>query len=206
MSETIFIEGGRVIDPASGVDGVRTVVLARAESWPRSRSGSSGRRRAGLRRQGPVGDPGLHRPARPPARAGAGVQGDRRHGRARGGGRRVHRASSRCPTPSRSTTPSGHRADPGPGGRGRRRRASTPSAASPRGSGGEELAEFGELKAAGCVALSDDGKPVMSVGPDAPRAGVRPRLRPAARGARGGPRARRQGRHARGARPRRGSA
>ena len=27
MSETIFIEGGRVIDPANGVDGVRTVVL-----------------------------------------------------------------------------------------------------------------------------------------------------------------------------------
>ena len=27
MSETLFIEGGRVIDPASGVDGVRTVVV-----------------------------------------------------------------------------------------------------------------------------------------------------------------------------------
>src|SRR5439155_26500571 len=31
-----------------------------------------------------------------------------------------------------------------------------------RGMKGEELAEFGELKEAGCVALSDDGKPVMS--------------------------------------------
>jgi dihydroorotase len=27
MSETIFIEGGRVIDPANGVDAVRTVVV-----------------------------------------------------------------------------------------------------------------------------------------------------------------------------------
>ena len=27
---------------------------------------------------------------------------------------------------------------------------------------GEELAEFGELQAAGCVALSDDGRPVIS--------------------------------------------
>src|SRR5512144_734635 len=27
MSETLFIEGGRVIDPASGTDGVRTVVI-----------------------------------------------------------------------------------------------------------------------------------------------------------------------------------
>src|SRR5919204_1878112 len=27
MSETLFIEGGRVIDPANGIDGVRTVVI-----------------------------------------------------------------------------------------------------------------------------------------------------------------------------------
>ncbi len=27
MSELLFIEGGRVIDPAGGVDGVRTVVV-----------------------------------------------------------------------------------------------------------------------------------------------------------------------------------
>jgi dihydroorotase len=31
-----------------------------------------------------------------------------------------------------------------------------------RGSSGEELAEYGELKAGGCVAVTDDGKPVMS--------------------------------------------
>jgi dihydroorotase len=31
-----------------------------------------------------------------------------------------------------------------------------------KGSNGEELAEFGELHAAGCVALSDDGRPVAS--------------------------------------------
>ncbi|MFL5301703.1 MAG: dihydroorotase, partial [Anaeromyxobacteraceae bacterium] len=31
-----------------------------------------------------------------------------------------------------------------------------------KGSKGEELAEYGELAAAGCIALSDDGKPVMS--------------------------------------------
>ncbi len=31
-----------------------------------------------------------------------------------------------------------------------------------RGQKGEELAEYGELKAAGCVALSDDGRPVAS--------------------------------------------
>jgi len=31
-----------------------------------------------------------------------------------------------------------------------------------KGQAGEELAEYGELKGAGCVALSDDGKPVAS--------------------------------------------
>jgi dihydroorotase len=37
-----------------------------------------------------------------------------------------------------------------------------PVAAISRGSQGEELCEFGELKAAGAVALSDDGSPVMN--------------------------------------------
>jgi dihydroorotase len=31
-----------------------------------------------------------------------------------------------------------------------------------RGQGGEDLAEYGELRAAGCVAVSDDGRPVVS--------------------------------------------
>ena len=37
-----------------------------------------------------------------------------------------------------------------------------PIGAITKGSEGKELAEFGELKDAGCVALSDDGKPVMN--------------------------------------------
>jgi dihydroorotase len=37
-----------------------------------------------------------------------------------------------------------------------------PVGAISRGSAGEELAEYGELAQAGCVALSDDGKPVAS--------------------------------------------
>jgi dihydroorotase len=37
-----------------------------------------------------------------------------------------------------------------------------PVGAISKGSKGEELAEYGELRAAGCVALSDDGKPVAS--------------------------------------------
>src|SRR5207244_13275525 len=37
-----------------------------------------------------------------------------------------------------------------------------PIGAITKGSEGKELAEFGELKDAGCVAVSDDGKPVIN--------------------------------------------
>jgi len=37
-----------------------------------------------------------------------------------------------------------------------------PIGAITKGSEGKELAEFGDLRAAGCVAVSDDGKPVMN--------------------------------------------
>jgi dihydroorotase len=37
-----------------------------------------------------------------------------------------------------------------------------PCGCASRGQGGEELAEYGDLKAGGCVALSDDGRPVAS--------------------------------------------
>ena len=37
-----------------------------------------------------------------------------------------------------------------------------PIGAITRGQQGEELAEFGDLQEAGCVAVSDDGKPVAS--------------------------------------------
>ncbi len=39
-----------------------------------------------------------------------------------------------------------------------------PIGAATKGSMGEELAEFGELSAAGCVAVSDDGKPIANGG------------------------------------------
>jgi dihydroorotase len=52
---------------------------------------------------------------------------------------------------------------------------SSRSAPSPRGSKGERLAEMGELKEAGCVAVSDDGRPVVKSRTDAPRPGVRHR-------------------------------
>ena len=54
-----------------------------------------------------------------------------------------------------------------------------PIGAITRGSRGEELAEYGDLRDAGCVAVSDDGRPVASARDDAARARVRAGLRPA---------------------------
>ena len=50
-----------------------------------------------------------------------------------------------------------------------------PIGAITRGSKGEELAEYGDLRDAGCVAVSDDGRPVAERAHDAPRARVRAR-------------------------------
>ena len=55
------------------------------------------------------------------------------------------------------------------------RAACYPAGAITQGSQGEQLAEMGELKDAGCVCVTDDGRPVMNGGPDAPRARVRAR-------------------------------
>ena len=55
-----------------------------------------------------------------------------------------------------------------------------PIGAITKGSAGEELAAIGSMKAAGAVAISDDGRPVMNCPRHAPRHGDRPRPRPPA--------------------------
>jgi dihydroorotase len=52
-----------------------------------------------------------------------------------------------------------------------------PIGAITKGSSGKELAEMGEMKNAGIVAVSDDGRPVPTPGMMAPRDGIRTRLR-----------------------------
>ena len=59
-------------------------------------------------------------------------------------------------------------------------------AAITKGQPGRELTEMGELADAGAAGFTDDGRPVRSRGPDAPRAPVRVDHRPAAGAARGG--------------------
>jgi dihydroorotase-like cyclic amidohydrolase len=62
-----------------------------------------------------------------------------------------------------------------------------PVGAISKGLAGETLAEMGELKDAGCVAVSDDGRPVMNAELMRPRDGVRPHLRADDRAALRGP-------------------
>ena len=95
--------------------------------------------------------------------------------------------SSRCRTPIPSST---RRRCSARSSRPRAARRSCPTgfmAAISKRLGGEELTEMGELADAGAAAFTDDGRPVTSAGPDAPRAPVRrdhrPQARPPLRGA-----------------------
>ena len=97
-----------------------------------------------------------------PARAGPGVQGGHRHRHPRGGGGRLHRrlrhAEHRIPpNDNRAVTELIVR---------RAREAGVvrvyPIGAISKGLKGEALAEMGEMKEAGIVAVSDDGQPVMN--------------------------------------------
>ena len=114
-------------------------------------------------RQAPV--PGVRRPARAPAHARPGVQGEPRHRHRRGRRRRLLRGDRDAEHRRRSSTRrsvlrlADRRARP-------RRRASRSASwpRSPAGSRGEELTEMAELRDAGALGFTDDGKPVISAG------------------------------------------
>ena len=161
MSARLLLKGGRVVDPAQRIDDDPR----RAALRGRHRGGGSagGRPRGpGGRRQGPCGLPRLHRPARAPARARARRQGDDPHGHPRRRRGRLHRGLRDAQHRPRER-PRRHHPLASSRRRGRRRSPGcTPSGPSPAASRGEELAEFGDLRDAGCVAVSDDGRPVAS--------------------------------------------
>ena len=73
-----------------------------------------------------------------------------------------------------------------------------PIGAITKGSAGEELAAIGAMKAAGAVAISDDGLPGDERARHAPRHGIRALLRPARHRALRRPEPQRRRRHARG--------
>ena len=133
---TCSIDGGRIARSARGL---------------RRPTEADGHRR---RRQGRL--PGLHRHARAPARARATSTRRHRDRHARGGRRRLHRRLLHAQHQPAQRQPRGHRLHPGQA-RARGRRARLPDRRRHRGLEGEALAEMGELKDAGCVAVSDDG-------------------------------------------------
>ncbi len=109
-----------------------------------------------------LGRAGPHRPAHPPARARPGVQGRHRHAGRAPRRRAASPRSAPCRTP---TPPNDNRAVTELIVRRAREVGAVrvyPIGAITQGLAGETLAEMGELKDAGCVAVSDDGRPVMN--------------------------------------------
>ena len=94
-----------------------------------------------------------------------------------GRGRRIHRGLRDAQHRSRHRQPGGGRLHRAARRSARRRRGCIPIGAISVGQKGEQLAEFGEMVGAGAVAVSDDGKPVVSQSPHAHGARVCPDLR-----------------------------
>jgi dihydroorotase len=160
---TFFIEGGRVIDPASGVDGVRTVVVRDGKIAEVAERVERPRDARAVDARGKWVTPGfvdLHVHLREPGQEYKETVETGARAAVAGGFTAV------CAMPN--TLPPNDNASVTELILGRAAAAGLarvyPVGCISKGQKGEDLAEFGDLKAAGCVALSDDGKPVMNPG------------------------------------------
>ncbi|HSM93795.1 MAG TPA: dihydroorotase [Anaeromyxobacteraceae bacterium] len=161
MSETIFIEGGRVIDPASGVDGVRSVVLRDgvvAEVAERIERPKDARVFDARGKWVTPGFIDLHCHLREPGQEYKETVATGARAAVAGGFTSVVAMPNTKPVNDNTSVTELMLARAAAAGAAR----VYPVGCISRGQNGEELAEYGELKAAGCVALSDDGKPVTS--------------------------------------------
>jgi dihydroorotase len=161
MSELLFIEGGRVIDPASGVDGVRTVVVRDgvvaevAERVERPRDVKA------LDARGRWVTPGfvdLHVHLREPGQEYKETVATGARAAVAGGFTSVVAMPNTKPVNDTVSVTELILARAAAAGLAR----VYPAGAISKGSAGEELAEYGDLRAAGCVAVTDDGRPVAS--------------------------------------------
>jgi dihydroorotase len=161
MSDVIFIEGGRVIDPASGTDGVRTVVL---EDGLVADVAERAERPAGARvvdARGRWVTPGfidLHVHLREPGQEYKETVATGARAAVAGGFTSIVCMPNTKPVNDTLAVTELILARAAAAGLAR----VYPCGCISKGSAGEELAEYGELKAGGCVAVTDDGKPVMS--------------------------------------------
>lgn len=160
----ILIEGGRVIDPANNVDGVLDVLI---EDGRITALGPGGAGRGTpppdrvLDAHGKVVCPGfvdLHVHLREPGREDMETIATGTRAAARGG------FTSVCAMPNTNPINDNQSVTEFVLDRAKREGAVNvyPVGAITKGQKGEELAEIGELVGAGCVAVSDDGKPVMN--------------------------------------------
>ncbi|HSC71585.1 MAG TPA: dihydroorotase [Candidatus Methylomirabilis sp.] len=164
----ILIEGGRVIDPANDVDAVLDLLIEDgriAEVRKPGAQAQGGRPTSPADRvlaaRGKVVCPGfvdLHVHLREPGREDMETIATGTRAAARGG------FTSVCAMPNTSPVNDNQSVTDFILDRARRDGAVHvfPVGAISKGQQGEELAEIGELVGAGCVAISDDGKPVMN--------------------------------------------
>jgi dihydroorotase len=160
VSERLLLKGGRVVDPARGIDDDLDVLIEGgrvAEVAPRARP----RGAEVLDVEGLVVCPGfidIHVHLREPGREDKETIATGTRAAAAGGFTAV------CAMPN--TTPVNDRAEVTRAILERARSTAAvrvyPIGAITRESRGEELAEYGDLREAGCVAVSDDGHPVAS--------------------------------------------
>src|SRR5512143_192000 len=161
MAELLFIEGGRVVDPASGTDGVRTVVVRDGRIAEVAERVERPREARLVDARGRWVTPGLvdlHVHLREPGQEYKETVETGARAAVAGGFTAV------CAMPN--TNPPNDNAGVTELVLARAAAAGLarvyPVGCISKGQKGEELAEYGELKNAGCVALSDDGRPVMS--------------------------------------------
>ncbi len=161
MSETLFIEGGRVVDPASGTDGVRTVVVRDGKIAEVSERVERPKDARAIDAKGRWVTPGfvdLHVHLREPGQEYKETVATGARAAVAGGFTTVCAMPNTKPVNDNASVTELVLARGAAAGLAR----VLPVGCISRGQAGEELAEYGELKASGCIAVSDDGKPVVS--------------------------------------------
>jgi dihydroorotase len=161
VSDILFIEGGRVIDPASGTDGVRTVVIREGRIVEVAERVERPRDARAIDARGRWVTPGLvdlHVHLREPGQEYKETVETGARAAVAGGFTAVCAMPNTKPVNDTASVTELVLARAAAAGLAR----VYPVGAISKGSEGQELAEYGELAQAGCVALSDDGRPVAS--------------------------------------------
>jgi len=161
MAETFFIEGGRVIDPASGTDGVRTVVVRDGKIAEVAERVERPRDARAIDARGRWVTPGfvdLHVHLREPGQEYKETVQTGARAAVAGGFTTICAMPNTKPVNDGASVTELMLSRAAQAGLAR----VMPVGCASRNQAGEELAEYGELKAAGCVAVTDDGKPIAS--------------------------------------------